>query len=319
MVNLAGTSQALDTSLNTIYEGFKILRDETGVMRSIATFETLKPHEGRSKNINNYGRVLAFSVADGVDVTQAQALADSTTTYTPGEVAVQVILAGSTMRRVADPDLLGRTGRMLAAALDLKEYQDGGREWPSFTPIMGLAGNILGPFEYIGAVTRLMIGNDRANPEPPPMPYFTVDHPIKLITLANRIVPLSNAPTGTDLYTPATRASGLTVGTGYGGGAGLSGDILRQGIGALGTFFGTTVKKTANLIPDASADVSGAVLSREGLVYVQEVAPKLEKDMDPSMRGAVELTLWNSYVWGLWRPGAYGCETLGDASMPVAS
>src|SRR3990170_8598569 len=144
MGNLAGTGQALDSSLNTIYSEFRVLRDETGTFRSTATTLTLQPHEGRSKNVNNYNRVVAYDVADGVDIQQAQQLADTTTTYTPGEVAVQVLLPGSTMRRVADTDLLKRTGRMLAAAYDLEEDQDGGLQMVNFTPIMGATSSVLG-------------------------------------------------------------------------------------------------------------------------------------------------------------------------------
>src|SRR3989304_3589070 len=150
MGNLAGAGQALDSSLNTIYSEFKVLRDETGVFRSTATTMTLQPHEGRSKNVNNYNRVVAFDLADGVDMQQAQQLADTTTSYSPGEVGVQVLLPGSTMRRVADPDLLARTGRMLANAYDLKEDQDGGLQMVNFTPAMGVAGGIPRPREHPG-------------------------------------------------------------------------------------------------------------------------------------------------------------------------
>lgn len=318
MTILAGTGQALDTSLNTIYTEFKILRDETGVFRSVATTMNLKPHEGASKNVNNYNRVIAYNLSDGVDLAQAQQLADTTTTYTPGEVGVQVVLAGSTMRRVADPDLERRTGRILNAAYDLKEDQDGGLQMVNYTPIMGVAASIIGPHEYMGAVSRLMIGNNRANPEPPPEPYYLVDHPLKLAVLALRMIPLTDVPTGTNIYTPATVTTGRTTGPGAGGT--LSDDIIKRGIGALGTFFGVTVKKSANLLPDAADDVSGAVFSKESLIYVSEVSPRLDPDTsDKSMRGAVELNVWGSYVWGLYRAGAYGVEILGDASMPVAS
>ena len=319
MGNLAGTGQALDSSLNTIFSEFKLLRDESGVFRSTATMMTLKPHEGRSKNVNNYNRVVALDIADGVDIQQAQQLADTTTTYTPGEVAVQVLLPGSTMRRVADQELLQRTGRMLANAYDLKEDQDGGLQMVNFTPIMGVAGAVIGPGEYLGALQRLSIGNNRANPEPPPLPYFIVDHPIKLGTLAARLIPLTDVPSGTNIYTPATVTTGRTVGPGAGGG-GLSDEILRQGIGALGMFWGATVKRTANLIPDASDDVSGGAYSREGLIYVSELEPVADNDTsDKSLRGAVELNYWGSYVWGTYRPAAYGVEILGDATLPVAS
>ena len=320
MSNLAGSGQALDSSLNTIYSEFKMLRDETGVFRSIATMMKLMPHDGRSKNVNNYNRVVAFDLADGVDMQQAQSLADTTTSYTPGEVGVQVMLPGSTMRRVADTDLLKRTGRMLANAYDLKEDQDGGLQMVNFTPIMGVAGAILGMGEYLGALQRLMIGNNRANPEPPPEPYFIVDHPIKLGVLAARMVPISNEPIGTTGYLPATVADNQKPGPGYGGGAGISGEIVRNGIGALGRFWGATVKKSANLLPDSADDVSGAALSREGLIYVSELEPKADPDTaDKSLRGAVELNYWGSNVWGLYRAGAFGVEIVVDVTLPAAS
>jgi hypothetical protein len=318
MGNLLGTGQALDSSLNTIYSEFNLLRDETGVFRSCATTMKLQPHEGRSKNVNNYNRVVGFDIADGVDAQQAQQLADTTTTYTPGEVIVQVMLPGSTMRRIADPDLLRKTGRMCANAYDLKEDQDGGLQMVNFTPVMGVANSVIGPSDYIGALQRLSIGNNRANPEPPPGTPFIVDHPIKLGVLAARLIPLTDVPVGTNIFTGATSSTGRTVGPGAGGA--LSDDILRRGIGAMGGFWGAVVKKSANLLPDATDDVSGGAFVSEGLIYVSELEPVNDPDTsDKSLRGAVELNYWGSYVWGVYRAGAYGVEIIGDASMPVAN
>ena len=318
MTNLAGAGEALDSSLNTIYSEFRLLRDETGVMRSVATGMTLRPHEGRSKNVNNYNRAQAYDISDGADIVQAQALADTTTSYSPGEVAVQTILPGSTMRRVADPDLLRRTGRWLANAYDLKEDQDGALQLVNFTPIMGAAGDIVGPGHYLGALQRLRVGNSTTTPEPPPLPHYIVDNPIKLGTLAARLIALTDVPVGTNIYVPATVGTGDT--TGPGGRGALSDEIVKQGIGALGMFWNATVKQTANIIPDSAADTSGAALSREGLVFVEEVAPRSDPDTsDKSLRGAVELNYWGSYVWGTYRPGAYGCEILGDNTLPSAT
>jgi hypothetical protein len=244
MGNLAGTGEALDSSLNTIYSEFKLLRDETGVFRSCATKLTLKPHEGRSKNVNNYNRVVAFDLADGVDMQQAQQLADTTTTYTPGEVGVQVLLPGSTMRRVADPDLLKRTGRMLNNAYDLKEDQDGGLQMVNWTPIMGAASRSVGAGEYLGAVQRLQIGNNLSNPEPPPGPYFLVDHPIKLGVLTAKLTPFGTVSSGTAIYVATDAATGGAVATGA---RDNSEEYIRKGIGALGMFWGCTVKHSANL------------------------------------------------------------------------
>ena len=317
MGNLAGTGQALDGSLATIYSDFKLLRDATGTFRSTATMLKLQPHEGASKNINNYNRVVAYDLADGADMQQFQQLADTTTTFTPGEVGVQVMLPGSTMRRIADPDLLRRTGRMLANAYDLKEDQDGGLQMVNFTPIMGAAGAILGPGEFIGAINRLSIGNNRANPEPPPKPWFMVHHPLPLSVLQQRMIPLADVPSGSNVFTPATVSTGKTVGPGMGS---MSEEILRQGINSLGQFYGANTKWSANLLPDSSDDVSGGVYSQEALNYVSELEPRSDPDTsDKSLRGAVELNYWGSYVWGLYRSGVYGVEVLGDASMPAAS
>ena len=150
------------------------------------------------------------------------------------------------------------------------------------------------------------------------MPYYIVDHPLKLQVIAARIMNIADTGVGTTPYLPATVSTGKAFGPA--GGGQFSQQMLREGIGALGSFFGATVKKSANLIPDANDDVSGAALSREGLVYVSELEPRLDADTsDKSLRGAVELNVWGSYVWGLWRASAYGVEILGDASMPAAS
>ena len=317
-ITLAGTSQALDTSLPTIYSEFKLLRDETGIMRKVSTPMRLMPHEGATKNVNNYGRVIAAGVADGVDIANAQALADSTTSYTPGEVAAQVILAGSTMRRIQDPSLLERTGRILNNAYDLKEDSDGTAQLTSFVPIVGAAGTVISPGHIAAAMGRLRIGNDRTNPEPAPPPHFAVLHPLHGVVLAGRLVPYTDVPTGTNVYGVNTGAHlGVTVGPGRA--AGLSDEIIRRGPEAAGMVAGATVYYDANIAVDSDDDASGAVFSREGVNYISELEPRMDPDTsDKSMRGAVELNIWGSYIWGLYRSSNYGVEGLFDASLPTS-
>lgn len=316
--NLLGTNQALDSSVNTIISEFILLNDFPTVFQQCARRLTLMPHEGLSKNLNNYNRMTAVAVADGADIAQYQALADTTSSYTPSEVAVQTWLPGSTMRRAADPDLLGRTSKILHNALDLKIDQDLGAQLVNFVPVIGAAARVLGPGEYLSAAVRLSIGDNRSNPEPPPMPYYTIDHPYKLATVAGRIIPLTDVPVGTNIYLPATTSRGPTTGPGAGGS--LSDDIIKNGwAGPLNSLFNIPVKQSANIIPDASDDVSGASFSREGLIFVNEVSPKIDPDTsDKSYRGAVELNGWTSYAPGTWRPAVMGVEILGDASTPVS-
>ncbi len=124
-------------------------------------------------------------------------------------------------------------------------------------------------------------------------------------------------PTGTNDYTN-TKASGETVGPGTT--SGLSESLLREGIGALGSFWNATVKASPNLIPDSGADSSGGAYVAEGLIYVSELEPRSDPDTsDKSLRGAVELNYWGSYVWGVYRAGAYGVEIRGDVTLPAAT
>ena len=314
-ITLAGASQALDGSLPTIYSEFKLLRDASGVMRSVSTRLPLRPHEGATKNVLNYGRLSAFSVSDGVDIAQAQTLADTTTSYTPGEVAVQVILAGTTMRRVQDPELLRRTGRMVQAAYDLKEDTDGCALFPSFTPILGSAGTALGVGHLFAAAARLGIGNDRTNPEPAPHPWFAVLHPLTAGIVASRLVPLNAVPAGSTAL--AESVHGDAVAAGHSGS--IADDIIRGGIGAIGRIQDATVKVDPYIAVDTSDDASSAFFSKEGIMFIPEVEPRMDNDTsDKSMRGAVEVNFWGSYAWGLYRASNYGVELLFSATLPTS-
>ena len=314
-ITLLGTAQALDL-IPTIYGEFLTLRDASGVMRSCATDMPLMPHTGPTKNILNYGRVVAFNVADGVDGSQAQTLADANTTATPGEVLVQVLLAGSTMRRAPDTALLTRTGRIMHAAYDLKEDSDGTAQLPSFTPILGSESTVIGiGYLYAGAA-RLGIGNDRSNPEPAPEPWFCVLHPLQVGIIAARLTPLNAVPAGTTAA--AAAAAGDFVSTGYAGG-GLQEQILRRGINAIGRLQNALVKWDANIAVASDDGASGAMFSKDGLIYVTEVEPRMDPDdSDKSLRGAIENNLWGSYAWTLYRPANYGVELLFDAALPTS-
>lgn len=315
--NLAGSGQALDGSLPTVFAEFKLLRQETGVMRDCATPMPLKAHTGTSVNVNNYDRVVAYDVADGVDIAQAQELADTTTSYTPGEVAVQVILPGSTMRRIADPELLARTGRMMSNAYDLKEDSDGCDQLPSFTNGVGSAGTVMSPGHAAAIGARLRIGNSRSAPEPAPKPWFLVLNPMSGVPLEGRYVPFATTPQGGTAYGVNTGAHlGVSVAVGQNG---LSDSIIKNGIGAVGMVAGMILKYDANIDVDASDDAIGAGFSKESLIYVSEVEAHPDHDRsDKSMRDAVELNIWGSFTWGLYRPGAYGVDATFDASLPTS-
>ena len=183
--------------------------------------------------------------------------------------------------------------------------------------MMAAANDLCGHGQITGASARLGIGNDRTNPEPAPAPWFCVLHPLQTHELLARIVPFTDKPDGTTIHIPTTGNTNDTLGPG--GLNQMGADFMRDGIGSLGKYAGTTLKTDANIAVDGNDDASGATFPKEGWIYVSEVTPQFDPDTsDKSMRGAVELNLWGSYVWGLFRSSNYGVELLFDASLPTS-
>lgn len=319
-ITLAGSSQALDTSLATIQSEFLLLRDDTGVCRDCATKYTLEPHTGVSKNVLNYGRVVAFNVADGADIVQNQALSDTLSTYTPTEVAVQVTLAGSTIRRITDPDIEGRAAKILNNAYNLKEDQDGIAQFPSFTATaLGAANTVCSPGHVAAGGGQLRVGITAATPEPVESQPIFIAHPWTAVAIAGRVIPYATTPAGATAYGVNTGAHlGVSVAAGATSGE-LQQALLSKGIGGLGMLAGVDIRQDANMLPDSNDDTIGAFLVREGFIYVSELEPRLDPDTsDRSMRGAVELNEWGSYTWGVYRPANYGVSTLFDSTKPTS-
>lgn len=318
MNNLAGVGQALDVSLPTIITDFKLRRDVTGVFRSTAEMNPLKPHTGVSWLRNDYGRVIAYSLDEAADMTQAQALADQRTTITPAEVGAQVILPGSTLRRVQDASLESRVATMLNKAYNLKEDADGAAQMTSWTGTLGTTATIIGVGHIFAGAAQIGVGRSVTNPEPAPEPWYYVGHDYQLLHLAGRLMVLTDVPTGTNIYTGV--AAGATFASGHDGDPGsMEDEIRREGIGKLTRMSGITIKKDANIAVTSTPSATGGLYSGEGFIYVSEVEPRIARQTDDvSMRDALEVNVWGSYGYGLYRPGNYGVGMVFDCTTPTA-
>ncbi len=311
---IASASGSLDSSLPTIYSEFLLLQDVTGVARSTATEYKLLPHEGSVKNVNNYGRVLAVGLSDGVDYGQAQAITDATTSFTPSEIGVMAVLSGRSMSRVQDPDLLRRTARILQRAYDLKQDTDGVNQLASFTATaIGSAGTVASPGLFLAASGQFGVGITAANPEPAPEPWYAITHDWSLVPVLARMMPLATTPAGSTAYV----ATGNAASSLAAGGNSTSIGMLREGIGSVGRLGKINVKADANLLPDASDDVTGAAFSKEGFIFVSEVEATMDTDKPVRLRGGAEVMVFGSYVFGNYRPANYGVPMTTDASKPV--
>ena len=313
-LNLLGTGEALDASLNTIISEFYLTRDEEVMLKKLARQHELREHSGRSYVLNTYSRVTARDLSDGVDITEGQDLADAQSTYSPAEVGLKVIVPRTTVRRIADPSLMENVGRMLSAAYNLKEEQDGTAQFDSFTITRGSAGTVMGVGHIASAVSALGVGNSVTVPEPAPGPYSAVFHPCTLHAILMRMAPVTDVPTGTNAYLPTTANRADTVGAGM---TERSHVLLEQGIKAIKMMGGAQVHASANVLADASNDAKSGVFSKEGLRYISEFEPTVEKTDDKSLRG-MEVVIAGSYAWGVYKPAVFGVEMLFDAIIPTS-
>lgn len=297
-----------------------LLRDVTGVFRNSATSETLQPHTGVSWIRNNYGRAVAYNLDEAADMNQNQTLSDQATVITPAEVGAQIVIPGSTLRRVADAALESRVATMLNNAYNLKEDQDGAAQMSSWTSTaLGSTSTIVGIGHVFAGAARLGVGSSVTNPEPAPMPWVYIGHDFQLQHLAGRLMVLTDVPTGTNVYTGVAAGATFGAGSEAGGTPGMASDILKDGIGAITRMGNVTVKKDANIPVTSTPSATGGIFSQEGLLYVNEVSPRIVKDMsDVSMRDAVELNVWGSYKFGLYRPLNYGIPMTFDCTTPTA-
>lgn len=313
---VAAAAGSLDNSLPTMYSEFKLLEDVVGVARSSSTEYKLLPHTGATKNINNYGRVLAVGLADAVDYGQAQALTDASTPATPSEVGVLMVVSGRSISRVQDPDVMRRIARVAQNAINLKQDTDGVNQLASFTATtIGASGNVASPGQFVAASGLLGVGMTPANPEPAPKPWFAITHDWALVPVMGRMVPLGTTGAGGTVYIPtsAGTASSATVGMSESSRA-----LLREGIGGIGSIGQILIKADANLIPDATPNVTGAAFSKEGMVFVSEVESTMDTDMPKRLRGGAEVMAFCSYVFTNYRAANYGVTMLNDATRPLS-
>ncbi len=319
MPNIAtgsGGAGDLDASLNTMITEFRLLSDEAAVCKSNATRQTLAQHSGRSKVMLNYGRFQAYDLTDGVDMVQAQSLADTQTVFTPNEVGAQTIVPDTTLRRVADTQLLQRVGQIMRNAYNLKEDADGTAQFSSWTPTMGGTTTVIGVGHCAAARARIRIGNSTANPEP-----FTggtivgILHPYVTHVLSQRMIPLADVPAGTNVYTPGTASTAATVGPAAGGL--LGDDLIKRGPEALGLVGNVRIFEDANIAVTSTPSCVNAIFSKDGFIYVSEFEPQMRpQERDESLRG-IELNVVGSYVFGLYRPGASGVALTTDVTAPT--
>lgn len=236
-----------------------------GNLTTLFQNDPLPNHQGSTWNSTKFGTLTAFSLQQGVDMTQQQALTGTNISVTPGEVGVQIIL---TRKAVAqwNEDVAERAGIAMRNAMDRKKDADIGGLFSGFSRRVGAAGAIFS-LGHIGAgIARLAGGANTGGAaisagdgyDVNDGPFLFVVRPESVHTLLRSIVggPMASAPT------VATSSTGIEP-------SGLSQEFARKGqTKSLGEIGGAMGYRNANLAKDTSDDTSGFIGEKGAIVYV---------------------------------------------------
>lgn len=266
---------------------------------------------GTSWNSTKFGTLTAFSLAQGVDMTQQQALTGTNVSVTPAEVGVQVVLTRKSVNQWSE-DVAERAGRIMRQAMDRKKDIDIGGLFSGFSRRVGAAAAVFSLGHINAGVARLAGGANTAGTaitagqgtDVNDGPFITVARPESMHALLRSLVgaPAASAPT------VGTTSPGLT--------GGMGDEYARRGQNrSMGEIGGTTVYRNANLAKDSSDDVSGFIGEKGAIVYVPmqyEGLGALIKEPDESLR-AFEINYVEDYGFAELDDNK-GIELLLDAS-----
>lgn len=283
-----------------------------GNLTTLVQNDPLPNGMGTSLNSPKFGTLVAYSLTQGIDMVQQQALTATNVSVTPAEVGVQVILTRKSVNQWSE-DVAVRAGTIMRQAMDRKKDIDIGGLFASLTRTVGAAGQFLGLGHLSAAVGRLAGGANTTGTaisagqgiNVVEGPYNGVFRPESLIYFIRTIVGAPAAPNPT----VATTSPGL-----YGGGDANRLAVEGQSL-SMGQWAGVDVYRNANLAKDVNDDVNGAVFNKGAFIYVPmeyDGLADMEQEVDKSLR-AFELNWIEDYGFAVLDDN-YGVLAISDAS-----
>lgn len=283
------TSGNLENAQNVILTESRLTAEHNAPCWNLVEKFTL-PQGAKSITVPKVGSFSVGDLTDGIDITSSQDIAMSTTDLTCSEVGGKVILTDKLVRQQND-NVWAMVGRLLGDAMARKRDKD---VIALFTGLNG--GTTLGVAGMDLTLTNAAACVARTRKYNLPSPVSCVHHP--------------NA-----IYKLVRNAAGIGVTYYPGVISGLQEDKLRD-------FWqiklnGVNFYETANIVPDATDDGYGAVLSKSALCTLEGLAPKTERQRDASLRGD-ELVIVADY--GCFElDDSYGFPMLYDCADPATT
>jgi hypothetical protein len=280
-----------------------------GNLTTLVQRDPLPNGMGTSLNSPKFGTLAAYSLTQGIDMTQQQALTATNVSVTPAEVGVQIVLTRKSVAQWSE-DVAMRAGVIMKQAMDRKKDVDIGGLFGTFTRTVGAAGQFLGLGHLSASVGRLAGGANTTGTlitagqgiNVAEGPYNGVFRPESLIYFLRTIIGGAAAPNPTVGTTSiAAEANQSLVRTGQSK--------------SMGEWAGVDVFRNANLAKDSLDDVNGAVFMKGAIIYVPmeyDGLADMEQEVDKSLR-AYELNWVEDYGFAIL-DDSLGVLVISDAS-----
>lgn len=253
------------------------------------------PKGARSYYENKISALTAYALTEGVDMDQAQQMADTPITISPTEYGVQVVLT-RLMLETRSENIETLAAKAITDALKKKQDTTGTEQMDNFATSLGSGSSTTLTRGYMGAALARIRGNTT---ELSNEPVSMVVHPYTYNDLVDAI---------SDYVSVGTDAGPVYVGQ-----AGAPEEFARQYV--VGRFAGMPILTDAN-IAIASNAAKGGIFTKRSVVYAELWGVEIKPDDDPSLRGT-ELNGTMCFAYGE-RTDTHGVELNLGATAPTA-
>ena len=229
----------------------------------------------------------AQDLQDGVDMTQAQQIANSYTDITTAEIGIKGIITDKLIRQMNE-SVWRMLGRLLGDSMKRKIEKDGLDLCDGFSNSLGAASTAITTGYLTAAITQLL-----GQTEPAPEPFAYVGHPYQVKLLMDTVARVGTYPLP----------------------EGISAQMVKDYWRGTLDMFGVAIFSNGLITVDSSGDAKGALFSKSALGYVVGKEAYTERQRDASLR-AWELVHVQDSDW-VELDDSYGREMYFDCATPT--
>ncbi len=273
------TLTELGDTIPTIIEKALLTSQHNAVMAGLCWNK--RKQKGSTINVPYFSEVVAYTLSDGVDMSQSEQMEDTNVQITMNEVGCKIVLTDNALEDDQE-ELKSVAGKVLGQAMEKKRDTDLTGQLDDATTSLCGTGNTL-TMGHIAAARATLMGNATSAGGPAPLPYVCVLHPYQTLDIVDVVTPILPAAT----YLNVT-------------GTAFTDDILKNY--TIGRLFGMNVVEDGNIAINSTPDAKGGVFAMGeggGIILGTARDWSVRPERDESLRG------WELNCVGRYGVGEY--------------